>query len=141
MRLARLVTQQVGRAFHGVARGMQNLDFHVADLEIFAVGGRMGLKFRERIGSKHNGRAGLFRKGQVTRHKIGVEVGFQHVFDGGPARLRQIEVRLDLTEGVHNGDFSIALDVVRALGKATGVNLLDFHGMNFEFKSRVGDGH
>ena len=141
MRLARLVTQQVGRAFHGVARGVQNLDLHVAELELFAVGRRMGLKFRGRIGSKHNGRARLLRKGQVTRHKIGVEVRFQHVFDGGPAVLCQIEVGLDLAEGVHNGGFSIALDVVRALGKAPGVNLLDFHGMNFEFKSRVGDGH
>ena len=141
MRLARLVTQQVGRAFHGVARGMQNLDFHVAEYEFFAVGGRMGLKFRGRVGAKHNGRTRLLRKGQVTRHKVRVEVRFQHVFDGGTALLRQIEVGLDLAEGVHNGGFSIALDVVRALGKATGVNLLDFHGVNFEFKSRVGDGH
>ena len=141
MRFSVLIAQQIRRAFHGVARGMQNFDFHVAEFESFAVGGRMGLKFRGRIGSKHNGRAGLFRKGQVTRHKVGVEVGFQHVFDCGTARLRQIEVGLDLTEGIHNGGFSIALDVVRALGKATGVNLLDFHGVNFEFKSRVGDGH
>ena len=77
----------------------------------------------------------------MTRHEVGVEVRFQHIFDGGTAVLRQIEVGLDLTEGVHNGGFPIALDVVRALGKATGVNLLDFHGVSFDFKSRVGDGH
>ena len=42
---------------------------------------------------------------------------------------------------IDNGHFAVAFNVVGPLGEATGVNLLDFHGVSFDFKSRVGDGH
>ena len=126
--VAVFVAQQVGRAFHGVARGVQHLNLDVSKRQALAVGGHVRVEIGRSIGPKDNGRSSLFREGEVARHKVCVEVRLQYVLDGGASFVGQIDVRLHFAQRIDNGRFSVAFNIVRALGKASGVNLFDFHG-------------
>ena len=48
------------------------------------------------VGSKHNGRTRFFSKGQMTRHKVSMKMGFQHILDGRTALVCQVDVQLHL---------------------------------------------
>ena len=54
-------------------------------------------------------------------------MSFENVPNGCAAGLGQIQVRLNLSQWVDDGGFSIAFNVVGPLGQAACVNLLNVH--------------
>ena len=128
VRLALLVAEQVGRGFHRVAWGVQDLDGHLAHLEDLAVGGDVRIEGGIGVGAEHDGGVRFLRQGHVPGDKVGVEVRLEDVHDLLSTGFRAIEVRLDLPERVDDDGLITALDVVSALGQAAGIDLFDFHG-------------
>lgn len=66
----------------------------------------------------------MFAQVNMTRNKIGVEMGFEDVFDGHPIGGSPVEIGLNFPQGINDGRFAIRYNVIGALCKAAGVNLL-----------------
>ena len=112
-----------------MARGVQDLDGHLAHLEDLAVVGDVRIEGGIGVRAEHDGGARFLRQGHVPGDEVGVEVRLEDVLDLLATGFRSIEVRFDLSERVDDDGLITALDVVGALGEAAGVDLFDFHGV------------
>jgi hypothetical protein len=57
-----------------------------------------------------------------------MEVRLKNVFDGHPVPFCPIHVRRYFTQRIDDRRFSLALNKISTLGKASRVNLFNFHG-------------
>ena len=112
-----------------MARGVQDLDGHLAHLEDLAVVGDVRIEGGIGVRAEHDGGARFLRQGHVPGDEVGVEVRLEDVLDLLATGFRAIEVGLDLAQRVDHDGLITALDVVGALGEAAGVDLFDFHGV------------
>jgi hypothetical protein len=67
------------------------------------------------IGAVHDGSARRFLEVEVTTHEVGVEMRFEDVPDGGIALGSQLEVAIDIPEGIDDGGLSFTFYIVSGL--------------------------
>ena len=84
MGLTGRIPKQIRSAFHGVTRGMQDLNGNFPQRKDLPILGYNGLKRRISQRTINNRSSGFSGKGKVPAYKIGVKVGFKNVADFGP---------------------------------------------------------
>ena len=84
MRLTLFVPQQIARTLRRMPRRMQNFEAQFPEPQHLPILGDMRLKPRLRLRAKNHRGPGRRRQIQVSRNKIGMEMGLNHVFDAGP---------------------------------------------------------
>ena len=126
--LGQLVQQQHADAVGRVARGVDGVQLHRAELNPVAV-----VEMLVRVLGPHqlaavDGGVGLLGYFQVRRHEIGVRVRFNHGHDGGLVLVGKVVVGLGVAAGVDDGHLAAAAHGVAGMGQALVVKLLDLHG-------------
>ena len=63
----------------------------------------------------------------MSADKIRMEMGFKNILDFGITFYCPLNVGINFSERVKNGGFSVAFEIISRVGKATGIDLFDFH--------------
>ena len=106
---------------------MQCDDAHLAELEYLPVCGidasEVGLGTRP----VDDGCARLLGERHVTANEVRMKVGFEDVLQLDIVSLEPVEIGLYFAQGVDDGSFTTAGDVIGSLGQTAGVDLFDVH--------------
>ena len=111
---------------------VQDFEFHPAEVKFFAVFGFMFGESRISARPVNDGCAGFFCQVEVAGNKIGMKMGLKDILDFRTTFFRALQVWSCFPQRVNHGYFSIAFDVISALGEATGIDLFDFHVYEFQ---------
>jgi hypothetical protein len=102
---------------------MQYLDFYASEFENLSVACHDSFKLGRSIWSVHDRRTGGLAQVEVARYEIGVEMGFENVFQDDAVAFQALDIGLDFAERIdYHGVFTRS-DVIGALCQAAGVNL------------------
>jgi hypothetical protein len=118
-----------------VARGLQDLEPHVAELDPIAVLQRDALELRLGPAAEVDRGPGPVAELDVARDEVGMEVGEEDVLDRVAARLGIGQVPVDVTLRIdHRGGLRLFIrDHVRRMRQAGEVVLLDVHGSSLRW--------
>ena len=109
---------------------MQHLNGQVAYFQQLVIFGNVRFKTRLCGRAINNSRAGFFSEVEVAGYEVGVEVGFQYIFDFGSVFSRAVNIWLHFAERVNDGCFAVAFDIICAVRQTTGIDLFDLHEWN-----------
>src|SRR5579871_1608831 len=98
-----------------MSRCMQDLYGVIAEPEHFAVGSKMDGKVCLGMWAIDDRGAGRLGEVEMTAYKIGMEMCFEDISDPGLTFFGQLQVDIDITQGVNDGCFTIAFEIVCSL--------------------------
>ncbi|KAG1648467.1 hypothetical protein GQR58_029803 [Nymphon striatum] len=81
---------------------VQDLELHVAETDLLAVGKFAGIELRLCNGREADLGSGRCREFEVARQEVGVEMGFDNEFDGEAFSRRILDVFVDVASGVYD---------------------------------------
>jgi hypothetical protein len=106
---------------------MQGLNLNVADREELSVFSLGDLEPGLGIWPIDDRRTGRFAQLQVTGNKVGMKVRLEDVFDRYALLFGELQVRVDIAQGIHDRGLTVAGNKVSRFGKAARIELFDFH--------------
>ena len=121
------INEQVSGAFHGMTRCMDHFYRCMAHFKQFSVFGNDGRVAGFGSWTKHHLGAGFFNQVEVPAYKVGMKVCFKNIFDRCIVFGSPVNVWLYFPQGVKNGGFAIAFNIIRSMGYTACVDLYYFY--------------
>src|ERR1043165_5098247 len=100
---------------------MQDFDRRAAEVERFAVDGQMDREIRLCPRSVYDRGAGSLCQVEVARHKIGVEMGFEDIFDGRASFAGKPQISFDIPQGIYDSCISLAINIISGFTETAGI--------------------
>src|SRR5690606_18878315 len=110
-----------------MAGGVQHHDGDVTQLKRLPVCSYCSFKTRLRGGAIYYLCSCFLSQVQVTRYEVGMKMRFEYIFDLRIVLFCLLYIGLYFAQRIYYGSFAVALYIISALCKASGINLFDLH--------------